>query len=74
MDRLVNICNKIKESKKTIPGAVSVLSVCLVAVMILFFCLPETKAATERLVSWTSSGNNGYKLSDLSNGENNTVI
>lgn len=74
MDRLVNICNKIKESKKTIPGAVSVLSVCLVAVMILFFCLPETKAATERLVSWTSSGNKVYKLSDLSNGDNNTVI
>ena len=74
MDRLESIYKKITESKKTIPGAVSVLCVCLVAVMILFFCLPETKAAVERSVTWTTTGNNVYKLSDLTNGDNNTVI
>ncbi len=74
MDRLMSIYNRIRESKKGIPGAVSVLCVCLIAVVILFFCLPETQAATEKTVTWTASGSNTYKLSDLGNGDSSTVV
>ena len=74
MDKIMSIYSKIRDSRRSIPGAVSVLCVCLIAVVTLFFCLPETKAATEKSVSWAASGDGSYKLSALDNGDSSTVV
>ncbi|MBQ9699814.1 MAG: hypothetical protein IJV71_04255, partial [Lachnospiraceae bacterium] len=75
MDKIVSIYNKIRNSRWSIPGAVSVLSVCLIAVVTLFFCLPEAKAESVINTIWTATdGLNTYSMSDLANGDGNTVV
>ena len=45
MDRIMNIYNKIRKNNKLLTAVVSALGVCLLAVVVIFVCMPDAKAA-----------------------------
>ena len=64
MDRIMSIYNNIRKNNKLLTGIVAALGVCLLAVVVLFVCMPDIKAATIQNVTWTPNGGE-YLLDDL---------
>ena len=65
MDRIMNIYNNIRKNNKLLTGVVSALGVCLLAVVVIFVCMPGIKAAdVPKDVSWSPNGGD-YLLADL---------
>ena len=61
----MNIYNNIRKNNKLLTGVVAALGVCLLAVVVLFVCMPDIKAAdVPKDVSWSPNGG-AYLLSDL---------
>ena len=65
MDKIMNLYNNIRKNNKLLTGVVSALGVCLLAVVVLFVCMPDIKAAdVPKDVSWSPNGG-VYLMSDL---------
>ena len=57
MDKIMNLYNNIRKNNKLLTGVVSALGVCLLAVVVLFVCMPDIKAAdVPKYVSWSPIG------------------
>ena len=57
MDKIMNLYNNIRKNNKLLTGVVSALGVCLLAVVVLFVCMPDIKAAdVPKDVSWSPNG------------------
>ena len=68
MDRIMSMYNKIRKDNKLLTLTVSALGVCLLAVVILFVCMPDIKAADYDQVTWTEASPGVYEMADLPDG------
>lgn len=73
MGRIMSIYKKIRKDNRLTTVTVAVLGACLLAVVVLFFTMPEIQAATTNTVTWTESAANEYQLSSLQNGDASTI-
>ena len=64
MDNIMKMYNNIRKNNKLLTGIVAALGVCLLAVVVLFVCMPDIKAADLQDVTWAPSGG-VYKLDEL---------
>ena len=69
----MNIYEKIRGNKKLLTAVVSALGVCLLAVVVLFVCMPDIQAASVTDVTWSVSTSGAYEMADLPDGSGNKV-
>ena len=72
MDRIMNIYNNIRKNNKLLTCIVAALGACLLAVVVIYVCMPDAQAATVREVSWSPNGG-VYLMDDLPEVNSSTV-